>query len=113
MFGEGKAHLDGDLLKMHGREDVIFKLDQAYKFLYMADGTEDPHNLVGKIFTKEQLEKRDMDIYMDSVLSEDKAYQVEPGYVGVPQNTAAEKRSDEYEQVPDEELLTDYLLKVL
>lgn len=113
LFSEGKAHLDHDMLTMHGKDNEVFKLTQAYKFLYMADGSADPHSLVGKIFTKEQLKKSNMDIYMDSVLYNDKAYQVETGYVGVPQNKAAEEKSEDMEQVPDEELLTDYLLKVL
>jgi hypothetical protein len=113
MFSEGKAHLDQDRLTMHGKDNEVFKLTPAYKFLYVADGTADPHSLVGKIFTKEQLEKSNMDIYMDSILYHDIPYQVETGYIGIPQNPAAEKKSENMEQVPDEDLLTDYLLKVL
>ena len=113
LFNEGRAHLDRDNLTMHGKESEVFKLTPAYKFLYVADGSADPNSLVGKIFTKDQLEKSKMDIYMDSVLYNDKAYQVESGYIGIPQNVAAEKKSEAMEQVPDEELLSDYLLKIL
>ncbi len=113
LFSEGRARLDHDRLTMHGKENEVFQLTQAYKFLYVADGSVDPHNLVGKIFTKDQLEKSCMDIYMDSVLYQETAYQVETGYIGVPQNKAAEEESKNWEQIPDEDLLSDYLLKVL
>ena len=106
--------LDGLLcLSLKAEENEVFQLTQAYKFLYVADGSADPHSLVGKIFTKDQLEKSNMDIYMDSVLYQEKAYQVESGYIGIPQNKAAEVESQNWEQIPDEDLLSDYLLKVL
>jgi hypothetical protein len=113
LFSEGKARLDKDVLTMHGKENELFQLIPAYKFLYVADGSVDPYNLVGKIFTREQLEKSSMDIYMDSVLYHDKAYQVESGYIGLPQTAAAEKEAENMEQVSDEDLLGDYLLKIL
>lgn len=113
LFSEDKARLDNDLLTMSSRDNQVFKLIPAYKFLYVADGSPDPYNLVGKIFTKEQLEKSSMDIYMDSVLYHEKAYQVESGYIGLPQTAAAEKQAENMEQIPDEDLLTDYLMKIL
>ncbi len=113
LFSEGKASLDKDLLTMHGKDNEVFQLIPAYKFLYVADGSVDPYSLVGKIFTREQLKKSSMDVYMDSVLYHDKAYQVESGYIGLPQSPAAEREAGKMEQVSDEDLLGDYLLKVL
>jgi len=121
MFEQGKAHLDQDRLMIHSKQDQVFKMIPACKFLYVADGSRDPHHLIGKILTRQDLEKISADLYMDSVLYKEIAYQVEPGYLGMPETAAAaaaaqqavEASGKKVEEATDAELLGDYLLKIL
>jgi hypothetical protein len=110
LFSEGKATLTGDRLTIRSRGEQVFQLTPAYKFLYVAEGARDPSGLVGKIFTAAELEKIKADIYMDSVLVKEIAYQVETGYVGAPLQASTEPAA---EAVSDQEMLQDYLLKIL
>jgi hypothetical protein len=121
MFEQGKAHLDQDRLMIHSKQDQVFKMIPACKFLYVADGSQDPHRLIGRILTRQDLEKIKADLYMDSVIYLEVAYQVEPGYLGLPETAAAEVVAEKVVaasgkkpgDATDAELLGDYLLKIL
>ncbi len=113
IFEQGKAELDGDTLIIHSQEKQTFKLIPAYKFLYLAEGEKDPYNLVGKIFTEQDLKKAKADIYMDSVLYKDVAYQVEPGFLGIPQTQKAQESAEKLQEADEVKALEDYLLKIL
>lgn len=121
MFEQGKAHLEQDRLMIHAKQNQVFKMVPACKFLYVADGSPDPHRLIGKILTRPDLERIHADLYMDSVLYKEIAYQVEPGYLGLPETAAAvaaaqqavEASGKKIEEATDAELLSDYLLKIL
>ncbi len=113
IFEQGKAELDGDTLIIHSKEKQIFKLVPAYKFLFLVEGEKDPYNLVGKIFTEQDLKKAKADIYMDSVLYKEVAYQVEPGFLGIPQTPKAKESAEKLEQADEVKALEEYLLKIL
>jgi hypothetical protein len=121
MFEQGKAHLDQDRLMIHSKQNQVFKMIPACKFLYVADGSQDPHRLLGKILTRQDLEKIHADLYMDSVIYKEVAYQVEPGYLGLPETEAAAATTQKVaaaagpqaDEATDAELLGDYLLKIL
>jgi len=124
MFEQGKAHLEQDRLTIHSKQDQVFKMIPACKFLYVADGSRDPHQLIGKILTRQDLEKIHADLYMDSVLYKEVAYQVEPGYLGLPETEAAAAITQQAQaavaasgqkadEATDADLLGDYLLKIL
>lgn len=128
MYEQGKAHLDQDCLMIHSKQNQVFKMIPACKFLYVADGSPDPHHLLGKILTRQDLEKIHAELYMDSVLYREVAYQVEPGYLGVPETAAAvaateqaavQSRADGVkagapsDEASEAQLLGDYLLKIL
>jgi len=83
LFEQGKADLAGEVLTINTAPIQVYKLIPAVKFILLAEGDSDPHNLVGKIFTKEQLKKSDVDMYMDSVIYKDVPYQVEAGFLGI------------------------------
>ena len=108
LISQGKAELKVDLLTVNSRGQV-YRLVPAYKFLYVVEGVADAQELVGKIFTKTELMKIKADIYMDSALVNEVAYQVEPGFMGVPEGAVAGPAAQE---VLDHELLSEYLLKV-
>jgi len=111
LFSEGKAVLEGEKLTITSRGQQVYRLVQAFKFLYVAEGSHDPGGLVGKIFTAAELEKIKADVYMDSVLVKEIAYQVEPGFVGEPM--AGMEPGPAESAATDDELLQDYLLKIL
>ncbi len=119
LFAEGKADLEGDKLTIHSRQDQEYKLVPAFKFLFVADGTEDQHGMVGKIYAKDELEKTGCDIYMDSAIVHDVPYQVEPGFIGEPGTREGEKEAQKLaeegkaESVDESKLLADYLMKIL
>lgn len=113
LFDQGQAELKDDLLIIHSQEKQTFKLIPAYKFVRLAEGEKDPNNLLGKIFTAEELKNAKADIYMDSILYKDVAYQAEPGFLGIPQTKKAEKTAESLEQVDDTKILADFLLKIL
>ena len=91
LFEQGKAELEGEVLTINTAIKQVYKLIPAVKFLVLAEGEFDPNNLVGKIFTKEQLKKASADMCMDSVIYKDVAYQVETGFLGLAEAHAAEK----------------------
>lgn len=109
LFENDKAKLEGDRLTILSKEPHSFKLVPAYKFVAVADGSADTHKMVGNIFTKEELEKANVDIYMDSAIYKDIAYQVEPGFLGIPETKEAETAMQELDI---EKLLEEYLLKI-
>jgi len=123
LFEQGQAELCGDSLVINSAQKQSFKLIPAVKFIYLAQGDRDPHNLVGKIFTQEQLKKAKADVYMDSVIYKDVAYQVEVGFLGIAQAKKEEKaaeaekinQSDKPTEAKDINIkeLSDYLLKIL
>jgi hypothetical protein len=83
LFEQGKADLAGEVLTINTAPVQVYKLIPAVKFILLAEGDIDPHKLVGKIFTKEQLKNANVDMYMDSVIYKDVPYQVESGYLGI------------------------------
>ncbi|MFO8056671.1 MAG: hypothetical protein R6V10_05185 [bacterium] len=119
LFSEEKAELQGDKLVIYGREHQVYNLTPAYKFTGVADDSPDKKGLVGKIYVKSELEKISADIYMDSAIIDDIPYNVQPGYVGAPEQAAAtepqgrESSESESKEVDEQELLSDYLLKIL
>lgn len=84
-----------------GRQE--YKLNPAFRFIKVAGGGEDPHNLVNTIHTADELKAMGADVYMNSGIVGETAYDLEQGYV-------ATKAEDEK---GIEELLMDYLAKTL
>jgi len=116
LFEENKANLDGDLLTVHSKGTQQYKLVPAYKFLGTEDGSEDKGGMVGKIFSKEELDRAGADAYMDSVLVNDVPYKAESGFVGLPPETEQpreEEKTAAEGEAADDQMLSDYLLKIL
>lgn len=113
LFEQGQAELKDDILIIHSKEKQEFKLIPAYKFLYLAEGNYDPNNMLGKIFTAEELKNAQADIYMDSILYKDVAYQAEQGFLGIPQTKKAEKTAEKVDEAVDPQQLANFLLKIM
>ena len=78
-----KIILDGDKLTL-AEEKRDFKVQQAVYFVADVGDGEDVHELVGRVKEVATLEEMGAEHYMDSVLIDDSAYQVVPGFTGEP-----------------------------
>ncbi len=76
-----KASLVEDLLTLTelGRS---FAVEPAVRFVSVAGNEEDPNDLLNKVKTEEELVQIGADLYMNSVIHGDVAYDVQPGFVG-------------------------------
>ena len=99
-----RVKFENDTLFMetpHGERE--YHLTQAYRFLKVSDGGPDLHDVIGQVFTGEELVEKGGDAYLDSCIIGETPYDVEQGYVAI-------KAEDEKNI---EELLMDYLAKTL
>ncbi len=78
---EGKVRLDDTTLTLVAERRTV-KLTPAVRFTRLIDGGEDPHKLIGKVKTKEQLVELGAEHYMDSVILGDVGYTVLEGFMG-------------------------------
>jgi hypothetical protein len=109
---------DGELtIVAEGRR---FRLAEAVRVLREVSETSDPHELVGRVKARAYLEQLGAEIVESSMLLGDAAYDVEPGWIGLPVGTFGEHlasdarrraRTGKSEGDPktDEELLARFL----
>jgi hypothetical protein len=101
-----------------------YKLVEAVRVLREVSGTGDSHDLVGRVKPLPQLEQLGAEIVESSMLVGDKAYDVDPGWLGLPIGTFAEHvesaarqkaRGEKLGAEPktDEDLLARFLAKNL
>lgn len=62
----------------------VFSMTPAVCFVSTNGQTEDPHDLVGRVKSKPQLEQMGAEQMMSSVIYGDTAYDVIDGFVGEP-----------------------------
>ena len=122
---EEKITLDGQKLTLID-ENRIYDVQQAIYFTSDVGDGKDHYKLIGRVKEKSTLESMNGEHYMDSVLIEDSAYQVVPGFTGEPvqdvetQDRSREKAADlseaiagqtgEEDSVDDRELLAQFLI---
>ncbi len=82
-----------------------FKLAEAVRILREVSGAGDGHDLLGRVKTRAYLEQLGAEIIETSMLLGDAAYDVEPGWMGLPIGAAVQPPAS------DEELLTRFLAK--
>jgi hypothetical protein len=85
-----QAELAGNRLSFRAHPGAL-ELVPASLFRRISAGQTDPHSLVGKVLDEEAVLALGGETYMSSVLLGEIAYDVEPGFVGVP--TDAEPRA--------------------
>jgi len=78
-----QAELSGSLLSFKGRPGSL-ELVPASLFKRISAGNTDPHTLLGKVLDEEAILALGGETYMSSVLLGETAYDVEPGFIGVP-----------------------------
>jgi hypothetical protein len=77
----GKVRLDDTTLYLLKEKRSVL-LQTAVRFTKLTVGDEDPHGLLGKVKTAEQLREMGAEHYMDSVIHGDTAYEVVEGFMG-------------------------------
>jgi hypothetical protein len=102
---EGKISLDQNVLTLLSKNRPSFKLEPAFRFTGTADGRPDPHGLVGTIKSEKELRDMKAELYLDSIIFEDSAYQSVPGFIG--------EEREVMEKLSDTELLARFLLENL
>jgi len=80
---EEKISIEDDLLTVLG-DNMKYRLKQAVHFVADVGDGSDPHDVIGRVKEVEALEEMGAEHYHDSVLLEDSAYQVVPGFTGEP-----------------------------
>ncbi len=94
--GEAKVSVDGETLTINRTPPSQFRLIPAYRIISVAGGGEDPEKWVNKVKTRDELETAGADVYMNSILVGETAYDAEYGYLAEPiQKVKKEEKSDE------------------
>jgi hypothetical protein len=84
---DGSAELqDGQLILLS--EGKRYRVGEALRVLREVGGGEDAHQLVGRVKTRAYLEQLGAEIVHGSMLLGELAYDIEPGWLGVPDGTA-------------------------
>ncbi len=81
MVDAGKIKVDKGVLTMLTGDNPTFELKQAYRFVKTIDDSADLNGLVGQIRSEAELKELGAEIYMDSIIYRDIAYQADPGYI--------------------------------
>lgn len=119
-LAEGRVELAGEelTLKSEGR---TFRITEAVRVVQEVTGSGDAHDLVGRVKSCVYLGALEAEILETSMIIGDNAYDIVPGFLGIPVGTFADHlaRSDRAsapELAPptsDEELLGQFLLRAL
>jgi hypothetical protein len=102
---EGKISFSDNVITILSGNRVSYKLSPAYKFKKLTSGNDDSEELLGKVKTKEDLKDLNPDIFHDSIIVGDRAYEVEMGYIG--------NLKDDDSESDDIALLSKYILENL
>ena len=83
---EGRAALDADKMTLV-ELDRTFTLKAAVRFTGVIGGDADPHQLIGLVKDEDELSTMGADHMADSVIYADTGYEVQQGFVGLPNPT--------------------------
>jgi hypothetical protein len=78
-----KVELRGEILALRDGSGT-FRLQAASLFRKVAGGGDDRRKLVGKVKGEDAMNALGAEAYMTSVLFDDAAYDVEPGFLAIP-----------------------------
>ena len=124
---DGTVDLRGDELTIVA-EGRRYKLTEAVRIVAEVTGADDAADLVGRVKSKASLQEKGAEILETSMIVGDNAYEVVPGWLGLPTSTfeehvqspdRAEARASGKSVLPareperDEDLLATYLMKTL
>jgi hypothetical protein len=79
---DGKISMTDNVITTLTGNRVSYKLVPAFKFIKLTSGDTDIQQLIGTVKTKNDIKHLNPDIFMDSIIIGDMAYEVEMGYIG-------------------------------
>lgn len=82
--GEGRASLEGDRMTLTALGGHSFSIVPAVAFKSATGQEADPNDLVGRVKAKDALEQMGAEIFGNSVIYRDTAYDVVDGFIGEP-----------------------------
>jgi hypothetical protein len=117
-LGDGRVDLKNDelLIKNEGRR---YRIIEATRVLREVTGSDDPHELLGKVKSRAFLNELGAEILETSMIIGDNAYDIVPGFVGAPIGSFADHRlaapdvASSKHMTTDEELLASFLANKL
>ncbi len=86
----GKIKVDKSVMTMLAGNNPTFTLSPAYRFVRTVDNAPDPAGLVSHIRSESELKDMGAEIYMDSVIYREVAYQADPGFIAEQQVPGAQ-----------------------
>jgi len=105
LIDDGKITLDKNILTLLSGDHPSFELEQAVRIVRTADGSPDPHGLVGRIKGHKDIAAMNAEVYLNSLIFADVAYEVEPGFIG--------EKKELLDSLSDADLLAKFLLESL
>ena len=105
LIDEGKIKLEGNVITLLTPDKPSFELEPAYRFVRTSDGGPDPHGFVGRIKYEKDVRALNAEVYLNSIIYGETAYEVESGFIG--------EKKELIDRLSDTELLTRFLLDTL
>jgi len=105
LIDDGQIKLEHNTIYVRAKGDLAFELEPAYRFLRTADNGPDPHDLVGEIRSDTEIREMKAEVYLESLIYNDTAYEIETGFIG--------EKKDLMDKLSDTELLTKFILETL
>jgi hypothetical protein len=82
-----KVELSGEVMTFRGL-GVALRMVPGYFFDHVAGGSDEGHNLLGRVKAKAAIAAMGAEAYMNSVILGETAYEVEAGFVAKPLDAA-------------------------
>jgi hypothetical protein len=102
LIQEGKIGLEGSILTLMTADRPSFELEPAYRILKTAGDPSDPHRLVGRIMYEKDIKSMGAEVYLNSLLYRDVAYDAEAGFIG--------EKKELLDRLSDTDILAKFLL---
>lgn len=84
-----RVEISGDVLTFRA-DAVALRVSAASYFKTVSAGSDAPFGLLGRVKSEEEIARLGAEAYMSSVIVGETAYEVEPGFVGVPTREEAD-----------------------
>jgi len=82
-----RVNLEGEMLQLMGGS-LVLRLVPGFCFTSVQAGSDQPFDLLGKVKTKAAVSALGAEVYMNSVILGETAYEVEVGFVAKPVGSA-------------------------
>ena len=102
---EGKISIEGTILTLMTPDRPSFELEPSCRVTKTAGTASDPHHLVGRIMYEKDVKAMGAEIYLNSLIYRDTAYEVELGFIG--------EKKELLDRLSDTDILAQYLIEKL